>query len=222
MMIIICIGIVISAVARRRLTRAESQAQTRADLLAAAARVFPRRGYHGASVAEIAEEAGYSHGAVYSNFKGKEDLFLALYEQWVARRVEEIEAGGAEGATLADHARAAADQWLRRLAGDPDPFLLRLEFAARGARNPGLRRKLGTRVGAVPLAIQRLVEQAAEQEGVDLSLPAEEVALALQALSLGLALEALSNPGAVRPGLGGDLAALLVELLTSRQASEAR
>ena len=60
---------------RKRLGRAEKKAATRAALLEAAARVFGRGGFYGASVEEIAEEAGFSRGAVYSNFESKEDLF---------------------------------------------------------------------------------------------------------------------------------------------------
>ena len=62
----------------RRLTRAEAKARTRRRLLDAAARTFARKGYAGASVEEIAEAAGYSIGALYSNFGGKEELFLEL------------------------------------------------------------------------------------------------------------------------------------------------
>jgi hypothetical protein len=137
----------------------------------------------------------------------------------VAQRVAEIDAGRSEPVALAEGARAGVDEWLRRLARDPDPFVLRLEFAARAARDPDLGRRLGMRAGAVPLALQRLVESGAEAETLGLSLPADEVALGLQALSLGLALESLSNPDAVRPGLGGDLAALLIEALTVSDAS---
>jgi AcrR family transcriptional regulator len=205
---------------RRRMTRAESQAQTRADLIGAAARVFKRRGYERASVAEIADEAGYSHGAVYSNFEGKEDLFLALYEQSVARRVAEIDATWSEQGTLAERARAAADEWMRRLESDPAPFLLRLELTARAAHDRDLQQKLATRVSAVPLAIRRLIESAAQEEAPAPPLPADEIALAFQALSLGLALEALTNPAAVRAGLNGDLAAFLVDALQARTRSE--
>jgi AcrR family transcriptional regulator len=53
-----------------RLTRSQRQEQTRAQLLDAALPVFLRRGFHGASLDEIAEEAGYTTGAVYSNFTG--------------------------------------------------------------------------------------------------------------------------------------------------------
>jgi AcrR family transcriptional regulator len=202
------------------MTRAEAQAQTRADLIAAAARVFKRRGYERASIAEIADEAGYSHGAVYSNFEGKEDLFLALYEEWVAQRVAEIDSTWSEHGSLADRARAAADEWMVSLASEPWPFLLRLELAARAAHDRDLQQKLATRVGAVPLAIRRLIESTADREPHEPALAPAEIALAFQALSLGLALEALSNPAAVRPGLGGELAAFLVRALHARSGSE--
>ena len=193
---------------RRRLTRSEAQAKTRAELLSAAAAVFKRRGYERASIADIADAAGYSHGAVYSNFESKDDLFLALYEKWVAERVAEIDATWAQEGSLEDRARAAADEWMARLASEPWAFLLRLELTTRAAHDRKLQHKLATRVGAVPLAIQRLVESEVDERGSS-PLAVAETALAFQALSLGLALEALSNPGAVRPGLGGELAALL-------------
>jgi AcrR family transcriptional regulator len=202
------------------MTRAQTQAQTRANVIAAAARVFKRRGYEGASIAEIADEAGYSHGAVYSNFDGKDDLFLALYEEWVARRVTEIDTTWSEQGALADSARAAADEWMARLASEPWPFLLRLELTVRAAHDRDLQDKLATRVGAVPLAIRRLIAGAADQEPGELPLAPAEIALAFQALSLGLALEALVNPAAVRSGLGGELAALLVGALLARSRSE--
>jgi AcrR family transcriptional regulator len=201
------------------MTRSESQAQTRSELLEAAGRAFARRGYDGASVAEIAEEAGFSHGAVYSNFEGKEDLFLALYEQWVAERVAEIEAVWAAGGAPAERARAAAEEWLERVRHDPWVFLLRLEFVIRGVHDPELRRKLATRVGAVPLAMRRFIEGALREEGLPAG-GADRAARALQALSLGLALEALSDPDSVPPGLAGDLAGLVIESL-ARSAKRA-
>lgn len=204
---------------RRRLTRAESQKWTRTAVLEAAARVFARRGYDGASVAEIAAEAGFSHGAVYSNFNDKEDLFLALYERWVAERVAEIEAEAEAESSAAERAQTLVAGWLRRLEADPDAFLLRLEFTARAARDPALREKLSARVGAVPLAIARLQVPAGDRAGSRFELPAEQVALALQALSLGLALEALANPAAVQPEVGGRLAAAFLEALTARDRS---
>src|ERR1700739_1186795 len=73
-----------------RLTREQSKAKTRQRLLVAARTVFARRGYHGASVEEIAAAAGFSTGALYSNFDGKEDLFLALMEREIDHHARAI------------------------------------------------------------------------------------------------------------------------------------
>jgi AcrR family transcriptional regulator len=67
--------------ARKRLTREESKAKTRQELLRAANRLFLRNGYVQTSLANIAEEAALTKGAVYSNFESKEDLFLALLQE---------------------------------------------------------------------------------------------------------------------------------------------
>ena len=74
---------------RTRISRKESQLQTRERLLDAALQVFSRRGYYAASVDEIAAEAGYSKGAVYSNFSNKEELFLALIDRRFAKDARE-------------------------------------------------------------------------------------------------------------------------------------
>lgn len=67
------------------LTRAQSQARTREDLLDAAQEVFAARGFHGASVADVAKAAHRTKGAVYANFAGKEELFLAVLDRHIAR-----------------------------------------------------------------------------------------------------------------------------------------
>ena len=70
-----------------RLTRVERKARTREEILEAAHRVFLRDGFHRATLDDIAEEAGYTTGAVYSNFDGKDGLFLALLDQQFAVRL---------------------------------------------------------------------------------------------------------------------------------------
>ncbi|MEA2349239.1 MAG: hypothetical protein QOG86_180, partial [Thermoleophilaceae bacterium] len=69
---------------RTRSARAQKR-DARADLLDAALAVVAKRGYRDSSVDEIAERAGYSKGAVYWHFDGKDDLFLALLEERVDR-----------------------------------------------------------------------------------------------------------------------------------------
>src|SRR5262245_11968101 len=91
------------------MSRRETEGRTRGRPLAAAAKAFARRGYHGATVDEIASEAGFTIGALYSNFAGKEELFLALADRQVEERVAEVSAMGdvAEGD---EPNRDAADQ----------------------------------------------------------------------------------------------------------------
>src|SRR5207248_1699429 len=80
-----------------RLTRAERQAQTRRDLLDAAARVFVKRGFTGSSVEEISAEAGYTRGAFYSNFRSKNDLFVELLHDRVYAGYTQMTQEGLEG-----------------------------------------------------------------------------------------------------------------------------
>lgn len=206
----------------KRETRAEKQARTRAELLDTAARVFARRGYNGASVEEIAEEAGYSHGAVYSNFDGKADLFLAVLEEYMAQRAQELaatQAELAEDAPIETRARALADQWMERFAKDRESFLLHMEFVAHAGRDPELAERFGTRSAALREAIGAYISHYQELEGIEADLTPDELALMLRALGIGLAVEALVSPGAVRQDAYGDFVELLVKLLREHDST---
>lgn len=206
---------------RKRETRAEKQARTRAELIAAAAVVFARRGYRGASVEEIAEEAGYSHGAVYSNFEDKADLFLAVFEDYMAERVRELaetQAALDESAPLEERARALADQWMDRLARDRESFLLHMEFIAHAGRDAELARRFGSRSAAMREAVSRYISSYEEEVGVRLPVSADDLALVLRALGIGLAIESLVGEDAVREELYGDFVELLVGLMRERGA----
>jgi AcrR family transcriptional regulator len=76
--------------APKRLSREESRALTREKLLASAYEVMARVGYEGASIERIAEDAGFSKGAFYSNFESKEEIFLELLETHSVQDVGEI------------------------------------------------------------------------------------------------------------------------------------
>jgi AcrR family transcriptional regulator len=91
---------------RQRLSRQDRKQRTRADLVAAAREVFLRRGFHGASLEEICEQAGYTKGAVYSNFAGKDELFLAVLDAHAAGRTRAYAEATAGAPTLEDGLRA--------------------------------------------------------------------------------------------------------------------
>src|SRR5947199_7665231 len=82
---------------RARRTRAEKREETRRLLLDAAAEVFIRRGFQGASIEEITAQAGFTRGAFYSNFESKEQLFVELLQDRVYERYREIITGAAAG-----------------------------------------------------------------------------------------------------------------------------
>jgi AcrR family transcriptional regulator len=210
---------------RKRETRAEKQARTRAEILTAAAEIFGERGYDRASVEEIAERAGYSHGAVYSNFAGKDDLFLAVFEDYMAMRARELAETQADlppDAPLEARARALGDQWMERFAADRESFLLHLEFLGRAGREPGMAERFGTRSASMREAIAAFIAHAQSEEGVEAALSPADLAMVLRALGIGLGVEALVSPAAVRGGLYGDFIELLVRMLREQAAASQR
>ena len=203
-----------------RLTRQEKQAHTRERVLEAATLVFARRGYRAASIEEIAEQAGFSHGAVYSNFAGKEALFLAVYEERILRRQHEIATAHDAAATPEDQQRAAADQWMERLRADPEYFLLFLEFVTQAGRDDETRGAFANRAAATRSTIGRMLDELAAQRGSELAVDSDRLALAIRALGLGLAIEHVLDPRAVAPELYGDVVSLLLDCVAPASASD--
>lgn len=172
---------------------------------------------------EIAEEAGYSHGAVYSNFDGKSDLFLAVFEDYMAERVQELaetQSALAGNAPLEARARALADQWMERLARDRESVVLHMEFIAHAGRDRELAQRFGFRSMAMREAVARYIAHYEEESDLELAMPVEDLALILRALGIGLAIESLVSPNTVRDDLYGDFVELLVSLLRESQSSE--
>jgi AcrR family transcriptional regulator len=198
----------------RRFRRDERKEETRAELVDAAARVFARRGFDGASIEQIAREAGYSTGAIYWHFEGKDDLFLAVYERYATTRVGEWDEihEHAEGG-LPQRARAYADQWMARLRREPEFMVLSLEFLVHAWRNPPLREAFGHRAAFGRLALARLLGEEAEKRGLDLPIPADALAAVLRELGSGLALAKLADPAAISDELFGDFVELLFVLI---------
>jgi AcrR family transcriptional regulator len=179
------------------LTRHQKQEQTRQRLLDAATTVFARRGYQRATLEDIAREAGFTIGAVYSNFAGKEELFLALADREVEQRVSEIRAVG-DAAARGDHVGAeAADQFREFVDSDPDWPLLFYEFWSFGVRNPKTQAEFSKRRQAVRDALAETLERVAAQLGFQLRFPAPQLATAISATLNGLAFERAADPDAI-------------------------
>jgi AcrR family transcriptional regulator len=123
---------------RKRLTREESRAQTRATLMAVGRKHFLRHGLGGAVAEKIAEDAGYSRGALYSNFDGKEDLFLAVIREEQDRRTEVFYSIFKEEPSAKERLRRMREG-IADLVTDPDWIVLRAEFEAGALRNERIR-----------------------------------------------------------------------------------
>jgi AcrR family transcriptional regulator len=202
--------------------RRRPRSETRRDLLDAAGRVFARQGFHGASVEAVAEEAGFSRGALYSNFKSKEDLFLALWEERIERRRRELrEVMQRAGDPAAGLAPASANI-MQTLDRERDWFLLYFEFVLHAARDPEFAGRF-ERVREQGLAeLAAGIAAGLEQAGLDSSLDPADLALALKALSYGLALERLVNEDAVSNELLGRVMELIFRgIWAEMEAAEA-
>jgi AcrR family transcriptional regulator len=202
--------------------REEQRALTRTRLLEAASRVFARRGFHGASLDEIAREAGATTGAIYSNFAGKEDLFLALFEEHVASQNRKYREIFTRGQNLEERSRGGADDWMAFLHDEPDSFPLMIEFWSYAIRDPKLRKRYATRLAAFRQTFAELIEQGASDLGVELPPGfAERMGTVINALGNGLALEKLADPDSVPDELLGSTIALIFEALLAQGRAEA-
>ena len=197
-----------------RLTRAERREQTRDDLIAAADRRFVQGGFHATSLDQIAADAGYTKGAVYSNFASKEDLFFAVYE----RRAAVAEAQMAElfaNDPAAGLDRISADTSARRDRED-GWLAVFFEFWAHVIRHPELRGRFAAIHRRLQLPVAGALERVAAERGIALPDAALPLAVASGAMQIGLALERLTQPEVVDEALGVRMAHLLLEELERR------
>lgn len=118
-----------------RLTREESQERTRGLLIEAARKAFARSGFGGASVGEIAEAAGFSKGAFYSNFESKEALLLELLRLHKTQMIEDLRAIVDGGSGIPEILRAMGER-LAQGNRDADWALLAVELQLHAARSP--------------------------------------------------------------------------------------
>ena len=194
-----------------RLSRAEQNDRNRALLLAAALRVFLARGYHAATLEQIADEAGFSKGVVYSRFDSKADMFLALLMERIAERAAQNAAAARQLTRPGDLAALLALAWQAERAA-PGWRLLVTEFRVHAARDPQLSRRYAAAHARTVDGIAGVLASIAERNGRALAVPVRRLAELLLAIETGLALEQLADPGAVSlvqlPSVLGELAAL--------------
>lgn len=212
--------------ARTRPTREQKRAANRQRLLDAALRVFSERGYHGATIEDIAEESGLSNGAVYYNFRNKEELFLALFDARIEARIAAVEETfGSPPATEGEdegQVRAAAMRGVRDI-DDPREWAMFFEFVAHAGRTPAFRREFRKRSRRMRAAFAGVVERRFSELGADVPIPPEQIAVAITALTHGLAVQRVTDPRAVPDELLGQLVVFLLRgMAAAEPAGRAR
>jgi AcrR family transcriptional regulator len=213
---------------RKRRTQAERRQQTREGLVAAASRVFAKNGFQGSSLDAVAEEAGFSRGAVYYNFADKEELFLELLDRRCAERARDIRevfaSGGDDIARTAEQAQFAAREALEAMIGDPEWRALYLEFLAHAARDESFRSAFARRTDEMREALEEVVvERAALVDEHALGMTPQELAVVIDALSVGLwSHHMLHGSRAVSPDLFSQAIGLIVEGVVARAGAPAQ
>jgi AcrR family transcriptional regulator len=196
---------------RRRLSRQESRLETRTRLLDSAAQLFARGGYEGASIDLIAENAGYSKGAFYSNFDSKEAIFLELLDIHKRREIESLAqlfARDVSGPELVSLIRTAQSE----RTSDFDFGLLSAEFQLQACRDKTFAKTYGklhrTHIDTMAGLVTKLFAK------LDRIPPTDPKNLAdiIMALTTGLSLQGTSTQGSLRKGLVTEAILLVLRL----------
>jgi AcrR family transcriptional regulator len=184
--------------------------------------VFAQRGFHATSLEAVAEEAGFSRGAVYYNFADKEELFLELLDRRCAERSQDLRAvfadvpeGDAEA--TGRQVSLAAENALAAMTGDAEWRALYLEFLAHAARDAAFRRRFAKRSEDMRGALEEVVVERTSPVADALGMEPEQLAVVIDALGVGLwAHHMLHGPRAVPPDLFSDALALIVDGIAAR------
>ncbi|HAP28368.1 MAG TPA: TetR family transcriptional regulator [Achromobacter sp.] len=181
-----------------RLTREQSRDQTRQRLLDAAQSIFLSKGFVAASVEDIAEQAGYTRGAFYSNFGSKSELFLQLLKRDHENVMADMRAIFEAGETRQQMEARVLDYYSTHYR-ENDCFLLWMEGKLQAARDPDFRVGFVACLRELRAATTEYVRQFSALVGTPLPLPAEQLALGLLALSDGMQFSYAFDPQAVTP-----------------------
>jgi AcrR family transcriptional regulator len=196
--------------------RSARKANTRTLLLAAAARVYARRGFNGATLDEVAAEAGFTKGAVYGHFGSKENLLLALMEEHLALQVvEQLALFDRERITW-ERPLAGSARWMERLQQDPDPFRLFVELWIYAQRDERLRERLAGGLDTLRATFARFAATSAADAGME---PPPHVAAqfanVMLGLGVGLPMLKLIDPAVVPDWLLGAVLSVLIRAMES-------
>ncbi len=170
-----------------RWTRQRRVEHTRSLLLDAAEEVFAKQGFGGAALEDIADVAGYTRGAIYSNFGTKEDLFLAVIERHQKRFLDSFAdvITSFEDLDNLDVGKLA-ERWRELTISGPDSAALGYEFSLFLLRNPDARERLSAQREETIASLAEYITTHVERLGGTLLMPAQALARLLIAANEGI------------------------------------
>lgn len=180
----------------------------RQRLLDAAAEEFAERGFNAARLTEVARRAGFTKGAVYSNFESKQDLFAELFAQRSLELAGRVlaEIAGLNPSAAVERGGEAIASWMMR---EPGWSLLVLEFGVLAARDPQIAQAYLRERRHLRSRLVELIGERAREWGVEDTLDVRTTAISLMALISGLVLEHSVDPEEVdHTTMGAAVAAL--------------
>ncbi len=196
---------------RTRPTRGE----VRDRILEAASKVFAAEGFAGATIDAIGQAAGFTKGAVYSNFGSKDELFLALLDREFELRGEQIATALESGGDTAAAAHALSRSVLDSVHDHADYYVLFVEYWLRAVRDPELRERLIARRRA---AAAQQADNFAGSAAATSGRPLADLAQLVVTMNLGIAMEEVLRPGTIDPDLLGQLISGLLESVAPQGA----
>jgi AcrR family transcriptional regulator len=178
----------------KRMTRAERAARTRKLLMHAASKVCAKHGLERASIDEVAEEAGFTKGAFYSNFRSKEELFLAMLDERFGDQLDKLDRQMAADGEISEQVRDAAVDFAHELSDDPEWVRLYFQFAAHAARDEGFRAELVTRNRTLQSRFAEIFRRRSERLEFPMPVEADQLALMADVIVDGFAMHQLLDP----------------------------
>ena len=193
-----------------RMTQEQRRETTRRKLVAAAAQVFAEKGFNGASIEQISDDAGLSRGAFYAHFTDKGELFLAVLDDMVDQ-LQRFAADAPDGPGPEALLEALARRPPWTLPSRAGWLQLYSEFRSHALRDGATRQRLATHYERLREVIADVIE--AQFAALDVTLPmkASDLASMIVAFDEGLAIQRGVDPRAVRPDLLIDVLSTLVE-----------
>lgn len=199
---------------RGQFDRSARKAATRTRLLEAAAKVYAAHGFAGATLDDVAEEAGLTKGALYGHFGSKDNLLVALMEEYLAAEIAAQVSLFDRDETTWKRPIAGSDEWMAELDANPEAFRLLVEFWIAAGRDAQMRERFAGGLEALRQTFAGFCADSA----VDAGLPSTEEAARNSAnimlgLSIGLGMIRVADAPNLSPALLGTSLSILIRAL---------